>query len=73
VIGDYEFRITDFKNFIEPLEKDASVLAAYSIYHKGSLIAKSAPGLVKIDRTMAKLFLWIMINGVCSMLVNEVC
>ncbi|MHB2248081.1 hypothetical protein [Pseudomonas fitomaticsae] len=52
VIGDYEFRITDFKNFIEPLEDGASVLAVYSIYHKGSLIAKSVPGLVKVDRVI---------------------
>lgn len=52
VIDDYEFRITDFKNFIEPLEKDASVLAVYSIYRAGLLIARSTPGLVKIDRTI---------------------
>jgi hypothetical protein len=52
VDDDYEFRITDFKKFIEPLEKNASVLAAYSIFRKGVLIAKSSPGLVKIDRAI---------------------
>ncbi|MFJ4246818.1 hypothetical protein [Pseudomonas sp. NPDC089741] len=52
VIGDYEFRITDFKNFIEPLEKDASVRAVYSIYRKGVLVAESSAGLVKIDRAI---------------------
>ena len=52
VVGDYRFRITNFKKFIAPLEKNASVLAVYSIYRKGVLIAKSAPGLVKIDRAI---------------------
>ena len=46
----YTFSITDYKNHVEPMERNASALAVYSIYRNGVRIALSNPGLVRIDR-----------------------
>ncbi|PKA73211.1 hypothetical protein ATI02_6333 [Pseudomonas baetica] len=50
VVAGYDFWIDDYVQYVKPLEKNASALAIYSIYRNGVLIAKSSPGLVKVDR-----------------------
>lgn len=52
VLEGYDFSIVDFVNYVKPLKKNASALAVYSIYRNGVPIAKSSPGLVKVDRTI---------------------
>lgn len=53
VAKDYVFSITEYELYIKPMEKNASALASYSIYHNGVLVGTSKVGLVKIDRIIS--------------------
>ncbi|WP_218233213.1 hypothetical protein [Pseudomonas sp. Irchel s3a12] len=50
VVEGYDFLITDYVQYVKPLEKNSSALAVYSIYRNGVPFAKSSPGLIKVDR-----------------------